>query len=252
MCWKPYIYKILLSVLLIAATQQAFSQSEKRLVRQGNREYTDQKFGDAEIDYRRAMSSDENYADAVFNAGDALYNQGKYEEAAKLFQQNYEMNEDNQKKASAMYNMGNSLLKAENFGESIEAYKKSLRLDPNNMEAKYNLAYAQDMLQQQQNQQNQQQNNGEQQDQDNQDQENQNQQDQNQQDQDQQNQDQQNQDQQNQQDQEQQNQSQDQQISKEDAERILNALANDEKEIQEKVNDEKANAAVVVGSGKNW
>jgi len=252
MCWKLSLYKILLSLLLIAATQQAFSQSEKRLVRQGNREYTDQKFGDAEIAYRRAMSGDENYADAVFNAGDALYNQGKYEEAAKLFRQNYEMNEDSQKKASAMYNMGNSLLKAENFGESIEAYKNSLRLDPNNMEAKYNLAYAQDMLQQQQNQQNQQQNNGEQQDQDKQDQENQNQQDQDQQDQDQQDQDQQNQDQQNQQDQEQQNQSQDQQISKEDAERILNALANDEKEIQEKVNDEKAKAAVVVGSGKNW
>jgi alpha-galactosidase/6-phospho-beta-glucosidase family protein len=148
-----------------------------------------------------------------------------------------------------MYNLGNSLLMANKLQESIEAYKNSLKLKPENLEAKYNLAYAQDQLRKQQEQQKQQQ----QQQQQNKDNKNQNKdqekkeeenkkQDQKQQDQEKQD---------NNQQQKQQDQQQQQSISKEDAERLLNAIANDEKNVQEKVKLAKA-AKARVKTLKNW
>jgi hypothetical protein len=134
---------------------------------------------------------------------------------------------------------------AKKIQESIDAYKKSLKLNPGNMEAKYNLAYAQDLLKQQQQQQQQQQNKDKQYQ--NKDQ-NKNQEDKKNQDQKQDNKENQN----NNQEQKQQNQQQQQQnISKEDAERLLKALANDEEKVQEKVKLEKA-AKSKERTLKNW
>ena len=156
------------------------------------------------------------------------------------------MNDDKNKKSAGLYNLGNSLLKANKVKESIEAYKGSLKLSPDNNEAKYNLAYAQDLLKQQQEQQKQQQQNKDKQDQnkDNKkDDKKKDQKDQNDKNKDQQK------DQNNNQDQQQQQQQQG--ISKEDAQRLLNALANDEKNVQEKVKLAKAAKARVI-TVKNW
>ena len=144
------------------------------------------------------------------------------------------------KKAASLYNLGNSLLNADKIRESIDAYKGSLRLDPGNIEAKYNLAYAQDLLQQQQQQQQQnQQNQQDQQKQDKKDDQNSDSQEQD------------NDQQQQQQQPEEQKEQQQQEISKEDAERLLNALANDERDIQEKVKLAKALKAKT-RTEKNW
>jgi len=135
--------------------------------------------------------------------------------------------------------MGNSLLMANKVKESIDAYKGSLKLNPKNIEAKYNLAYAQDLLQKQQQQQKDQDKNNQDKNKDKQQQnkdqkDNQDKKDQNQDKKDQ-----------------QQQQQQDQGISKEDAQRILDALANDEKYVQEKVRLAKA-AKEKVRTIKNW
>ena len=134
---------------------------------------------------------------------------------------------------------------AQKIEESIGAYKNSLRLDPDNMEAKYNLAYAQDLLEQQKQQQQDRndQNKGDQKsEQDkNQDQDKQGDQEKEQENQG-----------NSQQKQDDNRQNQDQQgISREDAERLLNAIANDEKEVQEKVKEAKA-AKARVKTLKNW
>ena len=151
------------------------------------------------------------------------------------------MNEDKKKKSASLYNLGNTNLMAKKLQESIDAYKKSLKLNPENMEAKYNLGYAQDLLKQQQ----QQQQNKDKQNQ-NKDQ-NKNQEDKKDQEQNNNNKNQQN----NNQEQKQQDQHQQQNISKEDAERLLKALANDEEKVQEKVKLEKA-ARTKVRTLKNW
>lgn len=229
-----------ITAILSILSATSFAQADRKLIREGNREYGKDKYSESEISYRKAVDKNRESADAVFNTGDALYMQKKYEEAGKHFLQTHDMNDNKKKKSASLYNLGNSLLMANKLQESIDAYKGSLKLDPKNMETKYNLAYAQDLLKQQQEQQQQQQNNQDKQDKQDQDKQNQDQ-----------NQGDQNKDKQDQQQQQQQQQQQEQGISKEDAERLLNALANDEKNIQEKVKLAKAQKARV-RTTKNW
>lgn len=234
---KQSASKILITVIFLALAEIINAQSDKKFIRQGNREYEKDKYSEAETSYRRAIDKNKGSADAVFNIGDALYKQNKFDDAGKQFVDNHYLIEDKEKKSASLYNLGNSLLMANKVQESIEAFKGSLKLNPSNMEAKYNLAYAQDLLKQQQqkNQEQQDQNkNGQNKDQNekqgNKDQE-------------------QNQDQNK--EQQQQQQEQQQEISKEDAQRLLNALANDEKNVQEKVKLAKAMKAKV-RTVKNW
>jgi Ca-activated chloride channel homolog len=228
---------LLLSVALSA-------QADKKNIRKGNREYGNGKYPEAEILYRKAIDGNKQSPDATFNIGDALYKQKKYEDAGKQFIENINQNESREKKSAGLYNLGNSMLMAKKFQESIEAYKGALKLNPESKETKYNLAYAQDMLKQQEEQQ-------KKQDKDKQDQnKDDKKQDQNkdkndkdkQKDQDKKD------DQQNDQEKQQQQQ---QSISKEDAQRLLNAMANDEKNVQEKVKLAKASKARVK-TVKNW
>jgi len=225
---------------LICFSGPVWAQADRKFIRQGNRQYEKDKFPESEIYYRKALDKNKGSGDAVFNSGDALYKQKKYEDAGKQFTESHRMNEDRDKKSASLYNLGNSLLMANKIQESIEAYKNSLRLKPDNAEAKYNLAYAQDLLKEQQQQQQQQQQNEDNKDQEKKDDGNKNQ------DQEKDSQDKQNNDQQkDKQDQQQQS------ISKEDAERLLNAIANDEKNVQEKVKLAKA-AKARVKTVKNW
>lgn len=242
--------KYYLRVFLVALFLQSFvissvsGQGEKRYLRQGNSKYFDGNYSESEILYRKAIEENRSSAAGNFNLGDALYRQNKFDDASKQFILSADMSADRIKKAESFFNLGNSLLKSNKIEESIEAYKNSLRLNPSSLEAKYNLAYAQDLLkkmQQQQQQQQKEQNQNKEQDQ----KEGKN---------DQQQQQQQNQDEnkKNQQEQQQQQmQQQKQGISKEDAERILSALENDEKKVQEKV--KQANALRErVRTLKNW
>ena len=201
-----------------------------------------QPYSESEISYRKAVDKNKQSSDAVFNVGDALYKQNKFEEAGKQFTENVNDNYDRTKKSAGLYNLGNSLLKANKLQESIDAYKGSLKLHPNNPEAKYNLSYAQDLLKLQQQQQQKQQ-------QDKQNQNKDQKKDDQKKDQKDKNKDQQK-NQNDKQDQKQQSKPQ-QEISKEDAERLLNSLANDEKNVEEKVKLAKA-AKSKVRTVKNW
>ena len=234
------IHIILLTVILLAASAKLSGQSERKYIRQGNSEFSKGNFAESEVLYRKAIDR-KSVPDAQFNLGDALYRQDKYEDAGKNFLENADEAEDNVKKSNSYFNLGNSLLNSKKIMESIEAYKNSLKLNPGNLEAKYNLAYAQDLLQQQQQQE--QQDQSQQNDQDDQDKQDQKQEQEDKQNQNQnQNQDQNQQPQQPQQPKDQQGDQEQQQtgVSKEDAQRLLDALANDEKKVQEKVKEAKA------------
>lgn len=195
--------------------QDSFAQSEQKLIRDGNKSYDNKKYSDAEVAYKKSLSKNQKSYEGNFNLGDAYYKQGKYDEAAKQFDMVRTQKKDKNADAAALHNLGNTLLQSQKYQESIDAYKQALKLNPKDEDTRYNLAYAQAMLRQQQQQQQQ-----------NQDKNKDNKKDQKQQ----QKQDQQKQDQQKQQQQQQQKK----EISKEDAERILQALNNDEKDKHKK------------------
>jgi len=240
------LHKVIMTVLcLFLLHTTLLGQQEREYIRKGNRLYKKSEYAGSEGMYRRAQAQERSTYDSGFNLGDALYKQGRFGEAAEEFTRAATGSaEDSVKQAQSFYNLGNSLLKDQKFEESIRAYINSLILDPENPEAKFNLAYAQDQLKKQQEQQQQQKD--QQQDKNKQDEEkkdNQEQKDEQQQDQ---------QDQKDQKDQqEQQGQDQQQSISREDAKRLLDALSANEKETQEKVQRDKA-ARAKVRVIKNW
>ena len=234
-------YRIIGAVICLAIISPSlYGQEEREYIRKGNRLYKKGEFAGSEGMYRRAEEQTGSGHDAIFNLGDALYRQNRFSEATAEFSRAAKAGEtDSLKRADGLYNLGNSLLKEQKFKESIDAYISSLKLNPDNMQAKYNLAYAQDQLkkqeeqQQDQNQDGQNKNQQDKQDQDKDQEQNQNkeQQDQNK-----------DQEQKENQDQQQQQQSA---ISREDAKRLLDALAANEKETQEKVQRDKAAKAKV-------
>lgn len=268
----------IISIFLLGTIGQALAQQERKYIREGNDLFDKQDFEKAEVEYRKAADKKADSFEAAFNMADALYKQKKYDEALKQFSALAEKEKDKKRLGEIYHNIGNTLLSMEKTDESIEAYKESLRNNPDSEQTKYNLEFARHQKQQQQqnqdkNQDKQEQNQDQQQNQDknqqnkdqnqeqNKDQQNQeqNQQQNQQQNKDQQqNQDQQNKDGKQDQDKQQQQQGQPQpqegKISKEDAERLLEALQNDEKQVQEKVQKQKAQEqkAKRLKIDKNW
>jgi len=211
------------------------AQDERKVIRQGIREYSQGDYSEAEVQFRRAGDINHESFEAGFNTGAAMYNQEKYRETAEHYASLVDRADDPVSMAHVWHNLGNSLLEQGQYAQSIEAYKNSLRHNPSDMDTKYNLAYARKKLQEQ-DQQQQQQNQQQQQDQQEKDQQ----------------QDQQEQDQQ-QQEQQQQEQQQPRplEISKEDAGRMLEAIQQQEKDVKEKVDEKKA-AVAKVKTEKDW
>lgn len=221
--------------LLVLISAGAEAQTHRSLVNKGNESYEEGRFADAEAEYKKALQTNPISPSATFNVGDAYYKQERFDEASRSFQTFAATNKNPESSSKAMYNIGNTLYKQNKFQESVDAYKQSLRLNPNDDEARYNLELAKEKLKQQQQQQQQQDKNQQNKDQEkNQDQQ---QQQQNQE---------QKQDQQQQQQNQQQNQQQQQQqpqpqiaeknkMPKDQADRILEALRNSEKEIQKQL-----------------
>ena len=263
--------RITVILLMIAlAAPVAMAQGERGSVRKGNRAFGREKYQAAEIDYKKALLADSLSNAAGYNLGNTYYRLENYQEADKAYGAIADSLAKDPRYAARLYhNMGNSLLAQQNWQGAIEAYKNALRRNPSDKETKSNLAYAQLMLQNQQDKdQNQDQNQDQDQNQQNQQNQDQNKDQQNQQDQDQnkdqnkdQNQDQnkdQNQDQNQDQDQDKdQNQDQQQtppppQMSQQDARQMLQAIQDKEKETQDKVKKEKALLFKSKQKEKNW
>ena len=213
----------ILSLLLTASAGQVLAQqkTDRNYLRSGNKLYNDSLFIKAEVDYRKALEINPKSTDAMFNLANALLMQQKAQEAMEQYQSVSKIEKNKEKLAQIYHNMGVMLQSAKQLPQCIEAYKESLRNNPKDDETRYNLALAQKQLKdQQQNQQNQdQQQQQQEQKEDKQDQ----------------NKDQQEQDQKDQQQQNQQQQQNKNEMSKENAQQLLNAVMQDEKNVQDKV-----------------
>lgn len=197
---------VMASVLATVAN----AQSERSHIRDSYRLYNDSNYAGAQEASVKAMAENPMSYEANFNYADALFKQDKVDEALEQFEKMAAAETDKARLSELYHNIGNGYYAKGEFDKSIEAYKKSLRADPTNDATRYNLVAAQHMR------------NNQDEDQD----KKQNQQQQQQQDQQQQN--------QQQQQQQQQNQQQQQQMDREEAQRLLDAVQQDENELQEK------------------
>ena len=236
----------------------AGAQVDRKDVRRGNRDFRKENFREAEIDYRKALVKDSLSVAANYNLASVLYREKDMDQAAKVLERIKDVAPAAESAADYYFNRGDVAIAQQDWQGAVDAFKESLLRNPGDLDAKENYIYARKKLEEQQ--QNQQQNQDNQnQDQDNQDQnQDQNQDNQNQdQNQDQnQNQNDQNQN-QNRDDQDDRNQDKPQQgqqpkISPQAAQQMLQAIQAKEKETQDKVNKQKAEALKSRQKDKNW
>lgn len=238
----------LIIITIFFANINVFTQSERKLNNEGVDLYNQKKYSDAEINFRKAIEKNPESIPSKFNLGNSYYKQEKFDESLKGYQELLQKTEDKELKSKIYHNIGNSLLKSNKIEQSVEAYKNALKLNPKDLDTKYNLSYALSLLKnnQQQNQNQQNQNNKNQDQNKEQQQQNQNQNEENKNKEKQQNQ---NEKQQNQEQQKREQQQNQAKISKEQAEKILDALKNNEKDLQKKLRKQKGG---IIKTDKDW
>ena len=225
---KKMHYIVFLGLMIFSMS--LFGQQENKIIREGNRLFNNENFDGAEIKYREALELNPSNASALYNLGNALYKQGRFDEAAEIFDAISQTAQSPDIRSKALHNLGNSHMGLQDYAKSIDAYKESLRINPDDLDSRYNLVYALNQLQEQEQQQQQDQNDSESDDQDDQQDEQQQQPDDGDDDQDQ------------EQDQQQEQQERPDEISPQDAERILDALRQEEQKVIDEMEEKKKKA----------
>lgn len=131
-------------------TDKKAINASQNLTWEGNKDISENNFITAEANYRRAISKNSNNVAASHNLGNAYYNKENYSEAFGRFKQAGETADSKIDKHSAYHNMGNVYMKRKEYEKAVEAYKESLRNNPKDEETRYNLALAKEMLKKQQ------------------------------------------------------------------------------------------------------
>ena len=255
MRWFRNIVAVMTMLCALSLTVSA--QVDRHDVRAGNRKFRKGDWKTADISYRKALVKDSTSVPANYNLANTLYRTENYDEAAKTMEKIKDSAPSSANAADYFYNVGDIAIAKKDWQGAVTAFKESLLRNPGDLEAKENYIYAKKMLENQQNggggngqdnqdnQDNQQNKNDQNQDQ-NQDQNKDKNQDQNQNDQN--NQPQQN----NQNNQSGQQDGQQMKISPQQAQQMLRAIQAKEKETQDKVNKEKAEALKSRQKEKNW
>lgn len=133
------------------AREQALDES-KNLTWEANKELSEDNFVEAEVDYRKAIAKSEENSAAPYNLANAYYAKETYSEAFGRYKQAGELATDKADKHRAYHNMGNVFMKRKDYQKAVEAYKEALRNDPKDEETRYNLALAKKMLEKEQEQ----------------------------------------------------------------------------------------------------
>lgn len=140
------ILKLLLKIgvvlYFICKAEDSNAQSTNSLLRKGNKEYSKEKYNNATESYSKALQQAPKDVRANFNQGDALFKLNQLDKAKEHYTIAANTSTNTDIKAKAYYNIGNILYKQEKWEESAKAYKTSLKLNPKDEQAKYNLMMA--------------------------------------------------------------------------------------------------------------
>lgn len=197
--------------------------TDRQYIRQGNKQFRSGDYANAEVSYRKAIEKNAKNPQAAFNLGNALMAQKKDSAAVEQFEGAARLETNPLRKAQAYHNMGVICQTHKMYGEAIEAYKNALRLNPKDDETRYNLVLCKHQKQKQDQQQQNQQGGGDDDKKQDDKQKDQQQPDQ----------------QKDKQDDKQQKEQPKPQMSKDNAEQLLNAAIQNEKQTQEKLKQQQ-------------
>ncbi len=132
--------------MLLVGTAQAGAQTDRNLIRQGNRAFKSQKWAVAETQYRKAISKNQKNPQAIYNLGCALMAQQKDSMAIQQFTNAAQLETNRLRRAASYHNMGVIMQNHHEYAQAIEYYKMALRCNPQDNETRYNLALCKKLL----------------------------------------------------------------------------------------------------------
>jgi len=150
------IFVILLACLSISSFAQDQEEEEvlshkkaNDLVYEGNELVDNDDHISAEMEYRRAISEQPNYTVGTYNLGNSYYKKGNFEEALYRHKQTARHATSKEEKHKAFHNIGNILMHDKQCKEAAEAFKNALRHNPSDDETRYNYVLAKECAQEQ-------------------------------------------------------------------------------------------------------
>ena len=155
---------VLILKLLVFGSFYSQSIESRLILKEGNNSYKKGDFKNSSNSYINSIAEDQNNLDAIYNNGNSYMMSGDFKGARENFNNYISKSKSNTDKAKAHYNIGNSYLtqyaketkeggqpSSEYLESAVNEYKKSLRHNPKDSDARYNLSYALKMMQNQQN-----------------------------------------------------------------------------------------------------
>jgi len=133
-------------LLLLLGSMGVVAQEKDRYLNKANDQFADKKYADAEANYRISKSKAKQKALAAYNLGNAIYKQNQASEAKYAYIDAVEKSNSRSQKHNAFHNLGNVYLKEKKYAEAVSAFKDALRNDPTDEESRYNLALAKKLL----------------------------------------------------------------------------------------------------------
>ncbi|MDG1760798.1 MAG: tetratricopeptide repeat protein [Flavobacteriaceae bacterium] len=120
---------------------------------QGNQELSKKEYIQAETSYRKSLSLTPDNPTATYNLGNSLYENNHNAEAFYQFKATAQKSTTKEEKHRAFHNMGNVFMKTQEYDKAVESYKNALRNNPNDDQTRYNYALAKELLKKQQDEQ---------------------------------------------------------------------------------------------------
>lgn len=135
---------------MVVSLMTVSTQTDRDLIRQGNRLYNSHKYAEAEVAYRKALAQSPDNPRALYNLGCALQKEQRDSDAIKQYEQAAKNEPNKTVRSQAYYNMGVAFQTMKDYGKAIEAYKNCLRLNPGDNDARYNYVLCKRQQKQQQ------------------------------------------------------------------------------------------------------
>ncbi len=137
---KLFLYGLMLISFAIQA------QEKDRFLPEANEEFEKKAFADAEANYRLSQSKFPKKATAAYNMGNAIYLQKQNLEAGQAYLNSIKNAKTRPEKHKAFHNLGNVFMKEKDYTNAVNAYKNALINNPDDEETRYNFALAKDLL----------------------------------------------------------------------------------------------------------
>ena len=137
--------KVLTYILLLTAVV-VFSQEKDKNLARGNSKFDNKDYVDAEASYRISASKAPAKAAGYYNLGNSIYRQKKVAEAKYAYSDALAKAKTKEEKHRIFHNVGNVLMDEKDYEGAVAAYKNALRNNPHDEQTRYNYALAKKML----------------------------------------------------------------------------------------------------------